>query len=279
MLKNKKVAVVTGGASGIGKAICQELVQQNVFVIITDINNELGVKLAEELNVDSVNATYDYLDVTNYDNVEQLLTEIYHEFGKIDYLFNNAGIAMYGELFDMKIDHWEKIMDVNLWGVIYGTQVGYRLMKKQGFGHIVNTASAAGLGPSPVSSAYATTKHAVVGLTTSLHFEAEGFGIKVSTLCPTFVDTPIFLKAEAINVNKSVMTEQLKKQKMMSPEKLAKMTVKGVHKNKVIICPMPMRRTMDVFFTIFPFAHRGLMRLVCSVSRKARVEENWHKAV
>lgn len=117
-------------------------------------------------------------------------------------------------------------------------------MKEQGFGHIVNTASAAGLGPSPISSAYCTTKHAVVGLTTSLHYEAEEFGIKVSTLCPTFVDTPIFHEAKAINIDKSAMIQQLKKQKMMSPQQLAKITIDGVHRNKPIICPMPMRKTM-----------------------------------
>ena len=269
----RKVAIVTGGASGIGRAICSELIQQNVFVIISDINEQLGKNTETELNKESINARYAYLDVTEYDSVERLLTDIYQEFGRIDYLFNNAGIAMYGELYDMTIDNWKEIMDVNLWGVINGTQVGYNLMKKQGFGHIVNTASAAGLGPSPVTSAYATTKHAVVGLTTSLHYEAEEFGIKVSALCPTFVDTPIFEEASAININKTVITQQLKKQKVMSPEKLAEITLKGTHRNKPIICPMPMRRTMDVFFTLFPHVHKRLMRLVCKVSRKARILE------
>ncbi|MED4400036.1 SDR family NAD(P)-dependent oxidoreductase [Metabacillus fastidiosus] len=270
----RKVAVVTGGASGIGRAICSELVQQNVFVIISDINEQAGKNFEAELNKETINARYAYLDVTEYDSVERLLTDLYQEFDRIDYLFNNAGMAMYGELYDMTIENWKEIMDVNLWGVINGTQVGYNLMKKQGFGHIVNTASAAGLGPSPVSSAYATTKHAVVGLTTSLHYEAEEFGIKVSTLCPAFVDTPIFEEAKAININKTVITQQLKKQKMMSPEKLAKIALDGTHRNKPIICPMPMRRTMDIFFTLFPPAHKGLMRLVCKVSRKARILEN-----
>lgn len=270
----KKVGVVTGGASGIGRAICNELVQQNVFVIISDINEQDGRHLEAELNNETMNARYVFLDVTDYGSVERLITDIYYEFGRIDYLFNNAGIAMYGELYNMTIDNWKEIMDVNLWGVINGTQIGYTFMKKQGFGHIVNTASAAGLGPSPVSSAYSATKHAVVGLTTSLHYEAEEFGIKVSTLCPTFVDTPIFEKAKAIYINKSVLTNQLKKQKMMSPEKLAKITLSGIHQNKPIICPMPMRRTMDVIFTLFPRAHKALMRFVCKESRKARLLEN-----
>ncbi|MFD1737971.1 SDR family NAD(P)-dependent oxidoreductase [Bacillus salitolerans] len=122
-------------------------------------------------------------------------------------------------------------------------------MKEQGFGHIVNTSSAAGHGPSPVSAAYSTTKHAVVGL---LHYEAEEFGIKVSTLCPAFVDTPIFGKAKAINIDKNVIQKQLKKQKMMTPEKLVKITLDGVHNNKPIICPMPMRKTMDIVFAMIP---------------------------
>ncbi|MDM5317857.1 SDR family oxidoreductase [Fictibacillus sp. b24] len=270
-MENRKIAIVTGGASGIGHALCKELVSQNVFVIITDINQVKGKQVEEELNKESINARYQYLDVRDAESVESVITAIFKEFSRLDYLFNNAGIAMYGELYDMTFEDWRKVMDVNLWGVIHGTQIGYNIMKKQGFGHIVNTASAAGLGPSPVSSAYGTTKHAVVGLTTSLHYEAEEFGIKVSALCPTFVDTPILEEARAININKAVIMEQFKKQKMMAPEKLAKITLDGIHKNKPIICPMPMRKAMDIFFTLVPSAHRGLMRIVCRVSRKARI--------
>ncbi|MEH7346486.1 SDR family oxidoreductase [Bacillus sp. JJ1532] len=267
----RKVAIVTGGASGIGKAICNELVSKNVFVIISDINERDGKTFEAELNKEAINSRFVYLNVTEFKSVERAINEVYQEFGRLDYLFNNAGIAMYGELYDMSIEDWKEIVDINLWGVINGTQIGYKIMKEQGFGHIVNTASAAGLGPSPVSSAYSTTKHAVVGLTTSLHYEAEEFGIKVSAICPTFVDTPIFDEAKAININKSVITKQLKKQKMMSPQQLAKIALDGIHKNKPVICPMPMRRTMNVIFTIFPPVHSALMRLVCKVSRKARV--------
>lgn len=271
MGEGRKVAIVTGGASGIGRALCSELVSCNIFVIIADINKVEGKIVETELNETGINSRYVYLDVTHFESVERTITDIYKEFGRLDYLFNNAGVAMYGELYDMSIEDWKEIMDINLWGVIYGTQVGYNIMKEQGFGHIVNTASAAGLGPSPISSAYSTTKHAVVGLTTSLHYEAEEYRIKVSALCPTFVDTPIFQTAKAVHIDKSMMTEQLQKQKMMSPQQLAKITLAGIHKNKPIICPMPMRRTMDIIFTLFPSVHRKLMRFVCRVSRKARM--------
>lgn len=268
---DKKVAIVTGGASGIGRAICNELTSQNVFVVIADINEREGKAFEAKLNQEVLTSRFTYLDVIDYNCVEHVIKEIHEEFGRLDYLFNNAGIAMYGELYDMSIENWKDIVDINLWGVIHGTQIGYKIMKEQRFGHIVNTASAAGLGPSPVSSAYSTTKHAVVGLTTSLHYEAEEFGVKVSALCPTFVDTPIFDEAKAINIEKSAIIKQLKKQKMMSPQKLAKIAINGVHKNKPIICPMLLRKTMDIIFTIFPPLHNALMRFVCKVSREARI--------
>ncbi|MCR2821749.1 SDR family oxidoreductase [Lederbergia panacisoli] len=271
MPTNKKVAIVTGGASGIGKALCHELASQGIFVIIADINEKEGKLVESSLNQLEHNSRFVLLDVTKFNRVYHVLTETYIEYGRLDYLFNNAGIAMYGELYDMSIKDWKEMININLWGVIYGTQVGYNIMKQQGFGHIVNTASAAGLGPSPVSTVYSTTKHAVVGLTTSLHYEAEEFGIKISTLCPAFVDTPIFEKSKAINIDKSFISNQLKSQKVMTPDRLAKIALKGVHKNKSIICPMPLRKTMDIVFRLFPPAHNALMRMVCKVSRQARV--------
>ena len=266
-----KVAIVTGGASGIGKALCKELISQQVFVILADVNMKEGKLVEVELNRQANCARYEYVDVIDQTSVEKLIRNTFQEFGRLDYLFNNAGITMYGELFDVSIDHWKQIIDVNLWGIIHGTQIGYRIMKEQGFGHIVNTASAAGMGPSPLTAAYSATKHAVIGLTTSLHYEAKEYGVKVSALCPSFVDTPIFSNAIAINIDKQVMGEQIKKQKLMTPEKLAKIAVKGVHHNTPIICPMPMRRTMDIFFTLFPRVHSTLMDYVCKIGRRARI--------
>ncbi|KZZ84586.1 SDR family NAD(P)-dependent oxidoreductase [Bacillus sp. SJS] len=266
-MEDKKVAIVTGGASGIGKALCMELSRQGAAVIIADINEEEG--MAAQTSIP--HSTFVYCDVTDFSSIEQIINGVCTEYGKLDYLFNNAGVALYGEFSDMNLEHWKKTMNVNVWGVIHGTQIAYAIMKKQGFGHIANTASAAGLGPSPVSAVYSATKHTVVGLTTSLHYEAEAFGVKVTTLCPAFVDTPILSKAEAVNLDKTIIMEQFKKQKMMSPEKFAKIALRGIHRNKPIICPMPLRKTLDIFFTLFPGAHTSLMRLVCKVSRKARI--------
>ncbi|MDF9513062.1 SDR family NAD(P)-dependent oxidoreductase [Bacillus paranthracis] len=269
----QRVAIITGGASGIGKALAIQLANKDIFVIIADINETSGQELVNNIKNNNQLARFEYLDVTNAESVEELIIKIVNEFGRIDYMFNNAGIAMYGEVFDMSLDNWKHIIEINLLGVIYGTQLAYQFMKKQGFGHIINTASATGLGPAPLCTAYATTKHAIVGLTTSLHYEAEEYGVNVSVLCPTFVDTPIFEKSIAINMNKGQIIKQLKTNKPISADKFAEIALKAIHKNKLVICPMPFKKTMDVFFTLFPYLYKKLMRFICRIGRKAKMRQ------
>ncbi|GIP28405.1 hypothetical protein J23TS9_35350 [Paenibacillus sp. J23TS9] len=267
---DRKVAIITGGASGIGRALCMEAAGKGMVVIVSDINQEGGEATARLINESGQGAAcFEKVDVSSAAAVEDLVNRVFKTYGRLDYMFNNAGIAMYGELCDMTLDLWQKIININLWGAIHGTHAAYPLMKQQGFGYIVNTSSATGLGPAPMTSAYATTKHAVVGLTTSLHYEAEAYGIHVSTLCPAFVDTPIYATADAVGMDKEKINEQVKKQKSMTPEQFAKIAFAKIHRHEAIICPMPMRRTMDIFFILFPGLHRKLMRLVCRISREA----------
>ncbi|MFF2092257.1 SDR family NAD(P)-dependent oxidoreductase [Paenibacillus sp. NPDC058174] len=266
-----QVAIVTGGASGIGQAIASQLAGRQVFVVIADIDERGGKQTVDAIEKAGGRAVFIRLDVTDADEVEAAVNSVYEEHGRLDYMFNNAGIAMYGELYDMSREHWERIVNLNLWGVIHGIQAAYPIMKKQGFGHIANTASVAGLGPSPTAAAYATTKHAIVGLTTSLHYEAETFGVKVSALCPTFVNTPIFSNGEGINMDKAKIGEQMKARKMMSPEQFARIALKGLERNQLMVCPLPLRRTMDIFFILFPGIHRKFIRFFRNEARKANL--------
>ncbi|CAH1196559.1 Diacetyl reductase [(S)-acetoin forming] [Paenibacillus auburnensis] len=272
MQEIRQVGIVTGGASGIGKAIGKELIKRGVHVVIADMNTEQGHITAAELRQLGGESTFAKVDVTDAAQVEELVYGVYGEFGRLDYMFNNAGIAMYGELCDMTEQNWKRIIDVNVWGVIYGVQAAYPLMKEQGFGKIANTASAAGLGPAPTTAAYSATKHAVVGLTTSLHYEAEAYGVSVSCLCPAFVDTPIFDSGEAIQMDKSKVIAQVRKQKLMTPEHFAALAIRGLDKNDVLVNPMPLRRTMDIMFTLCPGLHRKVMQFVCKTAREAKLD-------
>ncbi|MCP4591902.1 MAG: SDR family oxidoreductase, partial [bacterium] len=187
-----KIAIVTGGASGIGQALCKELARRGAAsVVVADVNAEVAREVAEAITTAGGRARAAELDVTQAEAVQALVEQTVSEHGRLDYMFNNAGIAIEGEVRDMTLDQWRRIVDVNLWGVIYGTTSAYRVMVGQGFGHIVNTSSGAGLAPVALGTAYSATKHAVVGLSTLLRAEGAGLGVKVSVVCPGAIRTGI----------------------------------------------------------------------------------------
>ncbi len=203
-----------------------------------------------------------YLDVTQAGDVEKLIQETASESGCLDYMFNNAGIDIMGEMRSLNLNHWKRIVDVNLWGVIHGTSAAYRLMSEQGFGHIVNTASAAGLMPTAMNTAYSTTKHGVVGLSTSLHTESAAYGVNVSVVCPGFIDTSILKTPELIKIDKSILEEKMGKRplKMMKPSVCAKIILKGVARNRPIISITSFSTTFWFIYRLFPNSFVNLMR-------------------
>ena len=189
---NAKVAVVTGAASGIGRALCEELARTHAAIIAADINIEGAEQVAANLSAGGANARAAALDVTDAAAVKALVKRTIAEYGRLDYMFNNAGICVGAEVRDMNLDHFRSVLDTNLYGVIYGSICAYEVMVKQGFGHIVNTASTAGLIPMPVMVPYTVTKFGVVGFSKSLRLEAAALGVKDSVVCPGFVRTGIF---------------------------------------------------------------------------------------
>lgn len=182
------VALITGGASGIGAALARELTARGATVILADRQLELAEQLAAELGGPARAVP---LDVRDADAFAAVVAEIKTREGRIDYFFNNAGIGIGGPVEDHGLDDWRYIIDVNLNGVVYGVHAVLPMMQEQGFGHIVNTASMAGQIPCPGLTAYATTKHAVVGLTRSLRAEVAQSGVRVSAFCPGVIRTAI----------------------------------------------------------------------------------------
>lgn len=230
----EKVAIVTGGASGIGRALCQELGRRGALVIVTDLNLDGSRQVASAIHQTGGQAWAVHLDVTQAEAVHHLIQEIHSKYGRIDFIFNNAGIAVVGEVRDQELEHWKKIMDVNLWGVIYGATAAYKLMVRQGFGHIVNIASVAGLISCPLLASYATTKHAVVGFSTSLRAEAADLGVKVTTVCPGFIQTGIFDASIDLGMSKDRLMPQIPF-KTIDANSAARKILQGVTRNQAII--------------------------------------------
>jgi NAD(P)-dependent dehydrogenase (short-subunit alcohol dehydrogenase family) len=198
---NNKIVLVTGGGSGIGRGLCLRLATEGAIVFCTDI----GLTKASETVSLTVNdkITAQKLDVTSITEFENIIAEIVNQHGRLDMIFNNAGIAVSGELRDIDIAQWKKIIDINFYGVLNGSQTAYRQMLKQGSGQIINIASAAGLVDYlGLMAPYSVTKHAVVNYTKILRLEAKALGVKASVVCPGFISTSIGANAINPNANK-----------------------------------------------------------------------------
>jgi NAD(P)-dependent dehydrogenase (short-subunit alcohol dehydrogenase family) len=243
------VALVTGGASGIGRAIGESLARRGARVVLADLQVDLAEEIAARIKENGGQATALALDVTDYPATCQLVQNTYQSSGRLDYVFNIAGIGIVGEARYYAIEDWYRVLDVNLRGVVHGVQAAYPIMLRQGFGHIVNMASSAGLWPSPFVVSYCASKHAVVGLSTSLRIEAAAAGIRVSVLCPGAVRTPALTgKARYGKVLPPLCAEVLQKlverQRPMRPERFAEKALRAVAKNQAIIVIPSIWRTL-----------------------------------
>jgi NAD(P)-dependent dehydrogenase (short-subunit alcohol dehydrogenase family) len=233
-------AVVTGGASGIGRALSEELAKGGCEVILADLQIELAEEVASEIRESGGQAKAVEVDVIDFFAVEQLVQETVGRTGRLDYIFNNVGIGIGGNVNHYSIEDWNQMINVNLRGVINGVQVAYPIMMNQGFGHIINTASMAGLIPSPGAVAYATAKYAVVGLSTSLRAEAAPLGLRVSVICPGVIRTPILegggkYGKMLIEIPAEKIQQMWKKLRPMPPNIFANKALHLVAKNKAII--------------------------------------------
>jgi NAD(P)-dependent dehydrogenase (short-subunit alcohol dehydrogenase family) len=235
-----KIALVTGGASGIGEALATKLAAGGAEVWIADRQIGRAQELAQRLSAGNAKAHAIELDVRDYPSFERAVAEVVQESGRIDYLFNNAGIGVGGEIDSYTLDDWNDVFDVNLRGVVHGIQAVYPTMIRQRSGHIVNTASMAGLTTNGSQASYTATKHAVVALTRTLRIEAERHGVQASALCPGVIRTPILTGGEYGRLNLSGVSsgdvlkswEQLRP---MAPEKFAERALRAVLRGDAII--------------------------------------------
>jgi NAD(P)-dependent dehydrogenase (short-subunit alcohol dehydrogenase family) len=157
--------------------------------VLVDLQQTLAREVADGIRNRGGRALAVAADVADFAAIQRLVHETFQRTGRIDYMFNNAGIHIAGNAEQYAIEDWREMVDINLGGIIHGVQAVYGIMIDQGFGHIINTASMAGLIPFPGMAAYSATKHAIVGLSMSLRAEAALRGVRVSVLCPGFVRT------------------------------------------------------------------------------------------
>lgn len=188
-----RTAIVTGAGSGIGAEIARQLARRGAAVLVTDIAEESIRGVAKEITESGGRGEAMVVDVTDRARLAEAIDTVVDQHGRLDYMFNNAGVAIFGEFDEVTLDEWDKTIDVNLRAVAHGSALAYRRMVHQGTGHIVNTASVAGLVPVSLQAHYCATKHAIVGMDKTLRLEAAQHGVRVTTFCPAFVQSGMFV--------------------------------------------------------------------------------------
>lgn len=222
-----KGCVVTGAASGIGFAVSEALLQSGAAVFMADVNEKGLASAAEKLAAYGGRAHTMTVDASKEDQVKRLIESADAQHGRLDFVFNNAGVGWGGAFEDATMETWRRLLDINLWSVIYGVHHAVPIMKRQGGGHIVNTSSIGGLMPLPFESLYCAAKYAIMGLSETLRFELADAGIRVSAVCPGPVATAIFgiEEAQALKEIPGAVT----------PSEAALVILAGVARNDAII--------------------------------------------
>ncbi len=246
-----KVAIVTGGGMGLGQALCEELAQRGAVVVIADIDANAANYAAARITKNGAQARAVQVDVSSQRDIAHLVDDTVSAFGHLDYMFNNAAIFIGGDARDVSVEQWDRVLSVNLHGVVYGTLSAYRVMVKQGYGHIVNVSSTSGLIPQPGNASYCTCKHGIIGLSLSLRFEGADLGVRVSAACPGDMKTSVYENMVVMNMPREQVVQVSRRSHFpipqISAQEGARAILRGMMRNEALI--------------VFPSAVRWIWRL------------------
>lgn len=233
-----KVVVITGAGAGIGRATAQAFAREGARLHLADIDQEQAREAAAAAADLGARVEAHRLDCTRPEQVEALAAEIEKTDGRVDVLHNNAGVCTGGAVEDLSLDDWHWTLDINLWGVIHGVHAFLPGMIARGSGHIVNTASMAGMLPFPFVAPYVASKFAVVGLTEALGTELARHGIGVTLVCPGAVRTDVLASGRVrLPGNWRDRLVSLMSRYATRPDRVAEQIVEAVRRKQALVIP------------------------------------------
>ncbi|TLS35864.1 SDR family NAD(P)-dependent oxidoreductase [Pseudalkalibacillus caeni] len=215
-----KSAIITGGASGIGEYTVRDMVKEGANVLIADINDEMGEKLAAELNTEQTNVIYQHVDVSNEQDIEAMVNRAVNEFGKLDIIFSNAGIGAMSPTTDLPYEEWKKVISINLDGVFLCAKHAIKAMQQSGGGSVINCASILGHVGQAATASYTAAKGGVVNLTRALAVEYAKENIRVNAVCPGYIETPLLNELDEAMKNHLISLHPMGR--LGKPEEIAK---------------------------------------------------------
>jgi NAD(P)-dependent dehydrogenase (short-subunit alcohol dehydrogenase family) len=235
-LDGKKV-VITGAASGLGRSLALALARKGCHIGVVDIDNEGASETLEMVQRAGGSGEIYELDVRVAIDVEAMAEHFFTSWGGVDVLFNNAGVAVAGFIGDVPLQDWEWIHAINFWGMLYGCHSFIPRMKAQGGGHIVNTASAAGIISFLEMGPYNTTKAAVISLSETMKVELAPDNIRVSVVCPMFFNTGLLDDMRYENEFENELGHAAFRFSRITSDEVAASVIKGVEKGRLYIVP------------------------------------------
>ncbi len=219
-----KIALITGGSRGIGKAIALALAKEGVNVAITGRNEEKLKEVVQEIERKGVKSAYAVFDITSKTEVYGALEKLQKDFGKIDILVNNAGVAAFGGILEMEDEKWEEIVKTNLFGAYYVVKAVVPSMVERKTGDIINISSTAGLKGNAMTSAYSASKFGLIGMSESMMLELRKQNIRVTTLMPSTIASD--MSKEVLKITDG------NPEKVLQPEDFAELVVDLLKLNK-----------------------------------------------
>jgi NAD(P)-dependent dehydrogenase (short-subunit alcohol dehydrogenase family) len=250
---------ITGGASGLGRAIALRYAREGARVCIGDINPEQGAAVEQEINRDGGEGYFVECDVRRLTDLERICTDLTSKWGGVDVVVNNAGVASAGSIEDTTMADWDWIMDINVMGVVRGCKAFTPLFKQQGSGAFVNIASMAGLMLAPLMDSYNVSKAAVIALSETLSQELRDSGVHVSCVCPAFFQTNLTnsMRSDIPGIQQNV--NKLMKRSSITADNVADDIVRAVKEKSFWVLPHVKERRMWLLKRHAPWAFDYLM--------------------
>ncbi len=261
-----KVVVVTGGTSGIGKELVLQLSAYGAQVYFSGRNSAAAESV---IDATANRAVFIEADIQKAADVESLFETVLRSSEHIDYVLHCAGVILGGEIRDHQLADIENILHTNVMGTAYVAHRAYQIMVRQGYGHLVNVSSGAGLFPLPLMGVYSSSKFFVYGLSEVLRMEGKGLGVKVSTVAPGIVDTPIYDRGRYSKTDKGTTIKLFKSRLWtMQADKAAHRILKGVARNRTVIHTQLYVRSSWLSYRLFPHIFRFVVTRLMGPYRK-----------
>lgn len=250
---------ITGAAGGLGRAMALEFASKGYKVAVADLNQQAGEQVVEEIAKAGGEAFFVFCNVCEEADIDTLLKECQSRWDGVDVLINNAGVASYGAIHKEPMSSWQKLLDINVLGVVRGCKAFVPAMKAQGGGHIVNIASIAGITCTPMMSSYNVSKAAVIGLSETLRWELKKSRIGVTVVCPSMFKTGL---VESSGMSESTAASGISKMmeaSNLTAERIAEMVCKAAERNQFMLLPHKETRKLWWLKRLSPNVYQWLM--------------------